>query len=247
MRPIRSFAFAAAAAALSVGLVTPFAGAQNGETSTVTVIHGIPGEDIGLNNALPVDVLVNGELCALTGLVLGDIERLELPAASYDVQVRLSDGECGGPVAIDAPGVAVPGGINATIIAHLDAAGAPTASVFVNDVSAVDSGEARVAVHHTAAAPTVDIWLTPAEGYNRIGYGNPAMRIDGVSNGDAAALVAPATGFMADIYPAGTTAVDGFVYALPVELDTGKLYSVYAIGGLATGGFGVIVDVQPAG
>ncbi len=247
MRSTRFFAFAAAGAALSLGLVTPLAGAQSSATSTVSVIHGIPGEDIGLNNALPVDVLVNGELCALTGVVLGDIARLELPAATYDVQVRLSDGDCGGPVAIDAPGIAVPGGVNATIIAHLDGAGAPTASVFVNDVSAVGDGEARVAVHHTAAAPTVDVWLTPAEGYNRIGYGNPAVRIDGVSNGDAASLVAPARGFMADIYPAGTTAVDGFVYALPAELEEGNLYNVYAIGGLATGGFGIIVDVQPIG
>jgi hypothetical protein len=238
---------AAAAGALALGLAAPYAGGSEEATSTVSVIHGIPGDDIGLDNALPVDVLVNGELCALTGFVLGDIERLELPAGTYDVEVRLSDGACGGPVAIDAPGIEVPAGINATVIAHLDDAGVPSASVFVNDMASAAGGEARVTVHHTAAAPTVDVWLTPGEGYNRIGYGDPAVMIDGLSNGDAAALDVPARGFVADVYPTGVTQVDAFLYALPADLEAGNLYNVYAIGGLATGGFGFIIDVQPLG
>jgi len=238
----------AAALAASLAPTTP-AGSVTPpvETSTVTVIHGIPGEDIGLNNALPVDVEVNGA-CALTGFVYQQVSpRLALPAGSYDIKVRLSDGLCGGAVAIDAPGVAVPGGVNATVVAHLDAAGAPTASVFVNDLSAVAAGNARVAVHHLATAPTVDIdvFLSSDGAWGRIGWPSwPALQIDAVSNPDRAVAEVPATDFVVDLSPAGSYAP---VYSMPVNLESGNFYAVYAVGNLAKGGFALLVDAQPLG
>ena len=39
-------------------------------TATVYVLHGIPGEDLGLDPELPVDVSVNGA-CALPGFTFG--------------------------------------------------------------------------------------------------------------------------------------------------------------------------------
>lgn len=216
-------------------------------TSTITVIHGIPGEDIGANNALPVDVEVNGA-CALTGFVYQDVSpRLQLPAGTYDIEVKLSDGACGGAVAIDAPGVVVPGGINATIVAHLDADGAPTASVFVNDLSAAKDGQARVAVHHLAAAPTVDIdvFASSDGGWGRIGWpSHPALEIDEVSNGDSAIADVPAIDFVVDLSASG--AYDP-VYSAPVNLDEDTYYAVYAVGNLAKGGFALLIDAQPLG
>jgi hypothetical protein len=150
------------AAAVGAALLLPAAraGAAGTDTSTVTVVHGIPGEDLGLDPALPVDVLVNGSLCALTGLEFGDISpRLDLPAGTYDLEVKVSDGACGGATAVGADDVDVHGGINASVVAHLDAAGEPTLSVFVNDLSPAALYQARVAVHHTAAAPAVDVDL----------------------------------------------------------------------------------------
>lgn len=233
-------------AALAAAVVPAgFAGAEEAETSTITVIHGIPGNDIGLDNALSVDVEVNGA-CALTGFVYQEISpRLELPAGTYDIAVKLSDGNCGGPTAIDAPGVAVPGGINATIIAHLDGDGAPTASVFVNDLSPVADGQARVAVHHVATAPTVDIDVFPSSdgAWGRIGWpSHPALEIDDVANPDQAVADVPATDFVVDISPAGSY---NPVYSMPVNLEEDTYYAVYAVGNLAKGGFALLVDAQP--
>ena len=58
---------------------------------------------------------------------------------------------------LSANGVAVPAGANATVVAHLTADGKPALTPFVNDVSAVPAGQARVTVRHTAAAPAVDV------------------------------------------------------------------------------------------
>lgn len=44
-----------------------------------------------------------------------------------------------------------------TAVAHLDAAAAPTVSLFTNDISATAAGEGRLTVRHVAAAPAVDI------------------------------------------------------------------------------------------
>lgn len=240
---------AALAVATVPALVAGPAGAAEpadvSDLSTVTVIHGIPGEDIGANNALPVDIEINGA-CALTGVVYQDVSpRLEVPAGTYDVQVKLSDGKCGGAVAIDAPGVVVPAGVNATVIAHLDDAGAPTASVFVNDLSPAADGEARVAVRHVAAAPTVDLDVFPSSdgGWGRIGYPDaPALSIDDVSNPDEAVTDVPAGSYVVDISAAGPYAP---LYSVPVTLDAGMAYAVYAVGSLTKGGFAVLVDAQP--
>ena len=74
--------------------LTPFASAR--ADALVTVVHGIPGGDIDLDPALPVDVSANGA-CVITGLEFGQIsERLGVPADEYDLAVSLSDGACGG-------------------------------------------------------------------------------------------------------------------------------------------------------
>lgn len=130
-----AFALLGVVAAPAAVLTSP-AGAAEGDLSTVTVVHGIPGGDLGVDPELPVDVLVNGSICALTDLRFGDVsDRLELAAGSYDLEVKLSDGSCGGDTAINADDVELPAGVNASIVANLDADGAPTLSVFLNDLS----------------------------------------------------------------------------------------------------------------
>ena len=53
-------------------------------------------------------------------------------------------------------------GVDATVVAHLDADGSPTASVFVNDTSEIRDGDARLTVRHTAEAPEVDVFANGA-------------------------------------------------------------------------------------
>ena len=51
----------------------------------------------------------------------------------------------------------LPAGGDVTLVAHLDASGNPKITPFVNDVSSVPAGQARLVVRHTAAAPAVDV------------------------------------------------------------------------------------------
>jgi hypothetical protein len=137
--------------------------------AAVYVVHGINGMDLGLGEMLPVDVEVNGA-CELEGFEFRQIAGpLALPEGTYDIKVRLADETtpCSGGIAIDAPGVGVTAGLNASIVAHLDASGAPTASVFVNDVSRAP-GYARIAAHHTANFGAVDILVDGAVAFGGV-------------------------------------------------------------------------------
>ena len=55
----------------------------------------------------------------------------------------------------------MPGGINATVTANLDADGAPALNVFVNDVSAMAAGEARLIVRTSLRLPRSTCSLAP--------------------------------------------------------------------------------------
>ncbi len=54
------------------------------------VVHGIPRRDVAanLNPVLPVDVLLNDEVCYIKGLIFGSSSGpLTLPAGAYDVKI----------------------------------------------------------------------------------------------------------------------------------------------------------------
>ena len=86
MRPILALTIACSAA------IAWAASSAQAQTTSVTVIHGIDGTDLGLDEPLPVDVHVSGVGCALTGCVFRQVsDRLELPSGSYDTR-RPDDG-----------------------------------------------------------------------------------------------------------------------------------------------------------
>uniref|UniRef100_UPI003563E7FC DUF4397 domain-containing protein n=1 Tax=Nocardioides sp. TaxID=35761 RepID=UPI003563E7FC len=106
-----------------------------------------PQAEVG-HDAVPgltVDVYANGEEL-IPDFEPGTLtDPLSLPAGSYDLAVY-ADGDTpdSAEPAIEASGVEVPGGVNATVVAHLDADGTPTLNVFVNDVSSTGPGDARL-------------------------------------------------------------------------------------------------------
>jgi hypothetical protein len=169
---LKQLTIAALAVALSLSTVGT---AQAAGTATVYIIHGIRGQDLGLDPRLPVDVSVNGA-CTLRNFTFGrQAGPLRLAAGTYAIAISLanSDKPCSNQavIAADVPFAA---GENATVIAHVDAAGAPTASKFVNDLSAIERGQSRVIVRHAAAAPTVDVRLT---------RGSSSATLEDLSNG----------------------------------------------------------------
>lgn len=158
---------------------------------TAYVVHGIDGDDFGLDPMLPVDVEVSGLGCAIPYFEFGDrVGPLQIPAGSYDITISLADRDnpCDGTDVIALEGVMLPAGANATIIAHRTADGSPgagdllelgvTASLFGNDFTSTGRGKSRVLVHHTALAPTVDVVVSR----NYASSGAPAVRVPGFTN-----------------------------------------------------------------
>ncbi|MDH6455525.1 hypothetical protein M2155_008024 [Streptomyces sp. SAI-119] len=121
---------------------------SSGDQASVSVLHGIPG--------LAVDVYA-GDKELIPDFEPGTLtDSMKLDAGSYDIKI-FKDGE--GPAGTPAieKTVDVPAGANATLVAHLTADGKPALDAFVNDMSKVPAGKARLTVRHVAAAPAVDV------------------------------------------------------------------------------------------
>ena len=204
------------------------------QDASVRVVHGIPGQDIGptVDPALPVDILVNDAICLLSGFTFGQISGpFSLPEGTYDVKVSLANtlDPCSNAAVIAAP-VPIASGENATIIAHLTEAGAPTASKFVNDVTPSADGSARVIAHHTAAAPAVDI---------NVAFGLPrnTATIPNASNGAQASAELPVGSVNVGFAPAGTRTP---LFVRTVRLRGDLTYVAYAVGSLTNDTFDLI-------
>jgi hypothetical protein len=216
---------AAAALALPLGavaLATPaFA---DGHDATVSVLHAIPagaGADV-------VDVYA-GDTLLIDDFTPGSLETLTVPAGTYDLAV-FADGEGpgNGAAVLEAAGVEVPAGANATVTANLSADGSPALNVFVNDTSAIAAGETRLTVRHIAAAPAVDI---TADG---------GVLFADLTNPNEAVGDVPAGSYEAAVVLAGTdTVVLG-----PADLDLaeGTNTIVYAWGSAEAGNLALAVQ-----
>jgi hypothetical protein len=212
---------AAGAAGLITLLAAPLSPASAADDATVSVLHAVPG--------LTVDVYANGEEL-IPDFEPGTLtDPLSLPAGSYDLQV-FADGDSpgNGKPAIEASGVEVPAGANATVVAHLDAGGAPTLSVFANDTSAIDAGSARLTVRHTAAAPAVDV------------RANGDVLFGDLSNPNEDTADVPADTYSADVTLAGTDKVA--IGPADVDLAEGTSTIVYAWGSAEDGNLQLAVQ-----
>ncbi|MEU5525672.1 DUF4397 domain-containing protein [Micromonospora chersina] len=176
-------------------------------SSKVSVVHGIPDT--------PVDVYVNGRK-TLDNFKPGDVAGpLTLPEGEYDIALT-KPGEAIDKAILTVDDAAVPGGANISLAAHLSADGKPQITPFVNDVSKVDAGKARLIVRHTAAAPAVDV---------RAG-GKPVF--ENLTNPKEAKADVAAGTVKADVVLAGTDTVA--IGPADLNLKEGTATIVYAIG-----------------
>ncbi|MEU7795086.1 DUF4397 domain-containing protein [Micromonospora tulbaghiae] len=176
-------------------------------SSKVSVVHGIPDT--------PVDVYVNGEK-TLNNFKPGDVAGpLTLPEGEYDIALT-KPGEAIDKAILKVDDAEVPGGANISLAAHLSAAGEPQITPFVNDVSKVGAGKARLIVRHTAAAPAVDV---------RAG-GKPVF--ENLTNPKEAKADVAAGSVEADVVLAGTDTVA--IGPADLNLKEGTATIVYAVG-----------------
>lgn len=218
MKRIAAAAVLAAAAGFAMLGTGGVAGAA--DNASVSVVHGIPNT--------PVNVFVNGDLTLRNfapGTVAGP---LSLPAGSYEVKIFPAANTAGTGNPVIAATAQVPAGANVSLVAHLTAAGAPAITPFVNDVSKLSAGQARLVVRHTAAAPAVDV---------RAG-GTPV--ISGLTNPNQKVLNLPAATVEADVVLAGTSTVA--IGPADVDLKEGTATIVYAIGSAEQKTLGLVVQ-----
>jgi hypothetical protein len=221
-RALSALGAAGAAALLPLALAAPAVAQEAG--AEVRILHGIPGT--------PVDVYVDGER-ALDDFAPGTTtDDLALPEGSYSVAVFAADAadDSGTPV-IGPVDLAIPGSGNVSAIAHLGADGTPTITPFVNDTSAAASGQGRLVVRHTAAAPAVDV----------LANGEPALT--GLSNPNEDSADLPAGTISASVAAAGTT--DPVIGPADVPVVAGQATIVYAIGSLEDSTLDVLVQTVP--
>ena len=148
MKP-RRFLSLGGAVLLAGGVLALASPAQAASNATVSILHGVPGAT--------VDVYANGK-ALLKNFKPGTLtDPQQLPAGTYDLKVVKAGDGAKGDAVIEANNVKVPGGANITVAAHLSENGDPKLTPFVNDVSKLSAGEARVTVRHIAAAPAVDV------------------------------------------------------------------------------------------
>lgn len=202
----------AATAMVGLGALAVPAQAADGDAK-LSVLHAVPD--------LTVDVWVNGEL-TLDDFTPGTLAGpLELPAGTYSVAITAADAVDASAPAIGPVDLALEAGMNYTAAAHLDAAGAPTATLFTNDISTTAAGEGRLTVRHVAAAPAVDVLA-----------GGTAV-ISGLTNPAENVLNLPAGTVSASVAAAGTTAP--VIGPADVNVAEGVNTIVYAWGSLEAG------------
>nr|MCU0619737.1 DUF4397 domain-containing protein [Gemmatimonadaceae bacterium] len=198
------------------------------DAARVALVHGINGRDLNLPEALPVDVEVNG-ICAEPNFRFRTITASRpLAAGTYTVRVRLADAArpCSGTAVITAEGVRVERGTYVSIAAHLSAAGAPTASVFRDDL--VTRQQATLAARHVANFGAVDVLL------------NGRVAFAGVRNGQGGAAAAPVGRQRVAIAAAGspTPALE----AEPALAGAPFVNVLWAVGTPANGTFEVLAQ-----
>jgi hypothetical protein len=193
--------------------------ANAADDATVSVLHAVPGLTVYANGE---ELIPDFEPGTLT-------DPLSLPAGSYDLQV-FADGDSpgNGQPAIEANGVDVPAGVNATVVAHLGAGGDPTLSLFANDTTSTNPGEARLTVRHTAAAPAVDV------------RANGDVLFADLSNPNEDSADVPADTYSADVTLAGSDEVA--IGPADVTLTEGTSTIVYAWGSAEGGSLDLAVQ-----
>jgi hypothetical protein len=228
VRQFRSWLIAAGVAISVVGVAAP-AHAQDApdqQVGSVRVVHGLRG--------LVADIYLDGTLVLPTFQPERSTDPLAIPAGDHVVDIRTA-----GAAATDTPlltqTIAVPAGFLGSLIAHLDAAGNPTLSPYIDDLSAVPAGQARVVVRHTAAASDVAVLLDDQAAFADVAPEGEASEL--VSAGDHQVSVTATAGGAPLAPPQSVQFADGtanFMYLIGSEADGTLGWAVVQVGNLQT-------------
>lgn len=199
-----------ACAVLAIGAAWGFAPtvshaqALNGE---LFFVHGLPGDDVGLPNRLPVDVSIGfpGNLSVIfQGVEFGSISGpVSLSPGTYQIAVAPANpNDPGSEPPVLTGTVAIRSFESWSFVAHISQAGTPTGTRYQNDRSFAGFLNARVAVRHTANAGPVDSYFNSLFGFPGIAFLGVTAENESVP---AALFLGP---YRTRLTPAGVTQVN---------------------------------------
>lgn len=179
----------------------------------VVAVHGVPPEtfaSLGVDDTA-VDVWVNGEV-AFT-FSYGDTQVVDSLEAGTEYTLEVAPAGSDEPI-LDLGPVSLEDGTSTSVVAHLDASGAPTLAAYGNETDATG-----IQVFHTAAFGAVDV----------LAGGEPVL--EGVENGATARvdLEGGTTAEGVGIAPAGG---DVAIDLGDVDVPADTLVLAYAVGQL---------------
>ena len=208
----------------AVGIAMP-AQAISATNADLSVLHAVPD--------LPVDVYVNGAL-TLNDFQPGDLAGpLDLPAGVYTVAITAADAVDDSAPAIGPIDLTLAAGMSYTAVAHLDADGKPTATLFTNDLTTIPAGEGKLTVRHTAAAPAVDVLANGAAAFTNLTNPNEVKANLPVGTISAAvALTGTTTPVIGPVDVAIAEGVNTIVYAWGSAANNNLKVAVQTIDGL---------------
>jgi len=114
------------------------------------LVHGVRG--------LVADVYLDGKLALATFQPVRSTDPISLPAGKHAVDVRQAGAAAASTPILHAE-VSFIGGVRQSAVVHLDAAGKPAITLFLDDVSQVPAGATRIVVRHVAAAGALTVLL----------------------------------------------------------------------------------------
>jgi len=142
-------------AALALGAVVvaaPTASAQDAGTADLVIVHGLRG--------FTADLYVDGKLLINTFRPERSTDPMAVPAGSHLVEIREAGTGADTTPAVTAT-IDLAAGNRYDAVAHVDQAGAPIVSLFLDDVSPLPPGQARAVVRNTAATGPIDVRFGP--------------------------------------------------------------------------------------
>jgi hypothetical protein len=188
-------------------IVGPMVAQAQTPTGLVTVVHGLRGvvADVYIDNTLLLPAFQPERVT----------DPVAVPAGEHHVDIRVTGKPANSPPDVAAD-VNVQADARQSVVAHLDAGGAPTITAYLDDMSPVAAGETRAIVRHTAAAPAVDVGL------------NQTVVASGLTEpGSTTAVVPPAT-YEVSVWQAGTQSP--LAAPQPATLTEGAATVMYLIG-----------------
>lgn len=215
-----------------------------GGAATVTLVHGINGADVGQEEALPIDVWINGEL-KLTDVTFRTFsEPLTLPSGMSTIEIYAA-GALGQGVATPLASVQAEfeNGLDYSVLAHLDLLSEPTLTAFFNDLSALAGRNVyRETVRHGAVAPVIDaIW------YPRRPNNPPQAVLDVANSEEGGPADFGAPPFCLDLFIKDAGSGDELLGPVPFLARRRVYYYHYLVGSEANGTLEVLQETRKVG